>query len=104
MKNFVACTASHVRFVKNFVACTASPVRFATTRRTFWSKNALNAGVCMCFSNMGIMICFKCWYAYTKDLPVGTPWKCPICSVKVAFTTDWADYYFQQATGTTRTF
>ena len=61
-------------------------------------------------SNAHIM-CFKCWYAYTKDSPVGTPWKCPICSVMVAFMTDWpsgikheggmqfdsgVDYYFQQ--------
>jgi hypothetical protein len=60
-------------------------------------------------SNAHIM-CFKCWFAYTKDLPVGTPWKCPICSDMVAFMTDWPSgikheggmqfdsgvYYFQQ--------
>ena len=32
---------------------------------------------------------FKCWFAYTKDLPVGAPWKCTICSEMVAFMTDW---------------
>ena len=35
-------------------------------------------------SNAHIM-CFKCWFAYTKDLPVGGAWKCTICSEIVAF-------------------
>jgi hypothetical protein len=37
----------------------------------------------------GHIICFKCWFKYVKDIPMGTPWTCATCKVKVPYATEW---------------
>jgi len=37
----------------------------------------------------GHIMCFKCWFSYTRDFPIGTPWACKICDEKVPYMTQW---------------